>query len=65
MTKVNNITDKLRVDLKTKIRKQINDDKNAYKELLKNLMIQVSNYFSNNHRNFVGAHQTHGVANFH
>ena len=45
MTKVNNITDKLRVDLKTKIRKQINDDKNAYKELLKNLMIQVSDYF--------------------
>lgn len=42
MRKVNEIVEKLRGDLRKKVRGEMAKDKAAYKELLKNLLIQVS-----------------------
>lgn len=42
MRRVNEIVETLRMELKQKVRKEMKADKNAYKELVKNLLIQVS-----------------------
>ena len=42
MRKVNEITEELRKGLRSEIRQQMSSDEDAYKELLKNLLIQVS-----------------------
>ena len=42
MAAVNKITEKLKGDLKKSIREEMNNNQDAYKQLLKNLMIQVS-----------------------
>ena len=43
MQKVNEYIEKLKVKTKNDIRQKIESDQGAYKELLKNLLIQVSN----------------------
>ena len=42
MRKVNEFIEDLRKDTRAQIRVKMNDDQDAYKELLKNLLIQVS-----------------------
>lgn len=45
MRKVNEVVENLKTDLKNKVRKEMKADKGAYKELIKNLLIQVSSKF--------------------
>ena len=42
MRKVNTIVEGLKSELKTKVRKELKSDQGKYKDLLKNLLIQVS-----------------------
>ena len=42
MKKVNEFVEELRKGMRTQIREKMNNDQDAYKELLKNLLIQVS-----------------------
>ena len=42
MRKVNEYVEELRKEMRDSIRQKMNDDRSAYKELLKNLLIQVS-----------------------
>ena len=48
--------------MRAQIRESLNKDKAAYKELLKNLLIQVSNFVF---LIFIGSHQTYGRPNLH
>lgn len=43
MKKVNEYVEQLRKDTRAKIRERMSQDERQYKELLKNLLIQVSN----------------------
>jgi len=42
MKKVNEIVEKLKTELKLKVRAEMKDSQATYKELMKNLLIQVS-----------------------
>ena len=62
--KVNEYVDSLKKDTRAEIRETLKNDQAAYKELLKNLLVQVSN-FSLSLNTTVGFDQTYGGSNFH
>ena len=63
MRKVNEHVEKLKAEMKEEIREKMRNDQAAYKELLKNLLVQVSFPYMNT-PSIIGPHQTHGGTNF-
>ena len=62
MRKVNEYVEDLKKEMRAQIRAKMNGDQAAYKELLKNLLIQVSLILP--HTIFVGAYQADGGPSF-
>jgi vacuolar-type H+-ATPase subunit E/Vma4 len=65
MRKVNEIVETLRSELKTKVRKEMKKNAASYKELVKNLLIQVSLILYNSNMLYLGTHQIDGGTNLH
>ena len=63
MRMVNQYVDGLVKDTRQELRKQMKDDPAAYKELMKNLLIQVSFFWSISNF-FIGFDQTYGTTSF-
>jgi hypothetical protein len=62
--KVNEYVDSLKKDTRAEFRETMKNDPAAYKELLKNLLVQVST-FSLSLNTTVGFDQAYGGSNFH
>ena len=68
MKKVNEIVEDLKNELKAKVRGSMKSDTNAYKGLLKNLLIQVCIFILQRNIDFcfiLGSCQAHGRSNLH